>query len=200
MGLLGTIATFGVGYLAGARTAPKAKEQLSGAAGQLATRAKGMLPRSSSMAGTSGSADGMLDVRSIREVMTAAPETVRRSASLQEAARVMARDDIGNVIVESDDGTIAGILTDRDLAIRATAEGMDPSSTTVEQVYSAGVATLAPTDTVHDAMQRMREHDVRRLPVVESGTAIGIVSLGDISVETDPSSLLADISTATPDR
>jgi CBS domain-containing protein len=95
---------------------------------------------------------------------------------------------------------LAGIITDRDVAIRATAEGADPKTTKVEGVYTHDVTALAPTDTVHDAIRLMRARDVRRLPVVEAGKAISIVSLGDISVETAPSSILADISTASPDR
>jgi len=95
---------------------------------------------------------------------------------------------------------VAGILTDRDLAIRATAEGLDPTTATVEQAFTPDISTLAPTDTVQDAVRQMRSKDIRRLPVVEDGKAIGIVSLGDISIQTDPGSVLADISTATPDR
>ena len=67
-------------------------------------------------------------------------------------------------------------------------------------MYTRDITALAPRDTVDDAMQLMRAGNVRRLPVVESGKAIGIVSLGDISVETTPESLLADISAASPDR
>jgi CBS domain-containing protein len=84
--------------------------------------------------------------------------------------------------------------------IRATAEGADPTTTKVTSVYTKNITTLAPSDTVQDAIIQMRANDVRRLPVVEAGKAIGIVSLGDISVETAPNSLLADISTGSPDR
>lgn len=113
---------------------------------------------------------------------------------------MMKTKDIGDVLVEDDQGRLAGIITDRDIAIRATAEGADPKTTKVEDAYTQDVSALAPTDTVHDAVQMMRSKNVRRLPVVEAGKAVGIVSLGDISVETAPSSLLADISTASPDR
>jgi CBS domain-containing protein len=139
-------------------------------------------------------------VRVIRDVMTAAPGAIRTTDTLQEAARLMRTKDIGDVLVEDDQGKLAGIITDRDIAIRATAEGADPKTTTVEGIFTHDVTALAPSDTVQDAVSQMRARDVRRLPVVEDGKAIGIVSLGDISVETAPSSLLADISTASPDR
>ena len=141
-----------------------------------------------------------MDVRNLREVMTAAPGAVRTTDTLQKAARLMRTKDIGDVLVEDDQGMLAGIITDRDIAIRATAEGADPKSTTVEGMFTHDITALAPTDTVHDAVRLMRARDVRRLPVVEGGKAIGIVSLGDISVETAPSSILADISAASPDR
>jgi CBS domain-containing protein len=112
----------------------------------------------------------------------------------------MRTNDIGDVLVEDDEGRLLGILTDRDIAIRATAEGSDPTTTTVGEVYTRDITALAPMDTVTDAMQLMRAGDIRRLPVVESGKAIGIVSLGDVSIETTPGSVLADISTASPDR
>jgi CBS domain-containing protein len=189
MGFLGTLTTFGIGYAAGAISGSQAKEQLSARVRQAFSQAQ-----------TSGAGDSTMDVREIREVMTVAPGAVRTTDTLQEAARLMRTKDIGDVLVEDDQGMLAGIITDRDVAIRATAEGADPKTTTVEGIFTRDVTALAPTDTVHDAVRLMRARDVRRLPVVEGGKAIGIVSLGDISVETAPSSLLADISTASPDR
>jgi len=174
MGLLGTITTFGVGYAAGTFTARRTVSDKDEA-----------VPA---------------DMREIRQVMTAAPDAVRSSDTLQEAAELMRSGDIGDVLVEDDQGGLAGIITDRDIAIRATADGSDPTTTTVDEVYTRDIASLAPRDTVADAVRLMRAGNVRRIPVVESGKAIGIVSLGDISVETTPGSVLADISTASPDR
>lgn len=189
MGFFGTITTFGIGYAAGAVTGKRSVERLP-------DRVRQVLPgeRGGSSEATT------IDLREIRQVMTSAPDAVRPSDTLQEAARLMRSNDIGDVLVEDDRGSLAGIITDRDIAIRATAEGLDPSTTTVDEVYTRDITALAPRDTVDDAMQLMRAGNVRRLPVVESGKAIGIVSLGDISVETTPESLLADISAASPDR
>lgn len=188
MGFLGTIATFGIGYAAGAASGREGMTRLS-------ARVRQALPEQL------GSRHGStVDVREVRQIMTAAPDAVRMTDTLQEAARLMKANDIGDVLVEDDKGMLAGIITDRDIAIRATAEGANPTTTKVAGVHTKDITTLAPTDTVQDAMGQMRANDVRRLPVVESGKAIGIVSLGDISVETAPRSVLADISTASPDR
>jgi CBS domain-containing protein len=188
MGFISTVASFGIGYAAGMVTGRQGMERLSG-----------RVLRSSSSSG-SGEVTSTMDVREIRQVMTTPPDAVRKTDSLQEAARLMKTKDIGDVLVEDGQGLLAGILTDRDIAIRATAEGSDPKTTKVESAYTRDVTALTPTDSVHDAVRMMRAQDVRRLPVVEGGKAVGIVSLGDISVETAPGSLLADISAASPNR
>jgi CBS domain-containing protein len=169
MGFIGTVASFGIGYAAGMVTGRQGMERLSGRV------------RGATSGDRSGDAASMRDVREIRQVMTTPADAVRTSASVQEAARLMKTKDIGDVLVEDEQGRLAGILTDRDIAIRATAEGSNPKTTKVEDAYTRDVTALAPTDTVHDAVRVMRSHDVRRLPVVEGGKAVGIVSLGDIS-------------------
>lgn len=189
MGFLGTLTTFGFGYAAGAVSGRQAKEQVSARVRQAFSQGNTQAPESPTM-----------DVREIRQVMTASPGAIRTKDTLQEAARLMRTKDIGDVLVEDDQGMLAGIITDRDIAIRATAEGADPKTTTVDGIFTHDVTALAPTDTVHDAVRLMRARNVRRVPVVEGGKAIGIVSLGDISVETTPGSLLADISAASPNR
>jgi CBS domain-containing protein len=133
--------------------------------------------------------------QSIREVMTADPHTVSTDATLQEAAREMKTDDIGAVLVE-DKGSVAGILTDRDIVVRAIAEGRDPSSTKVGDVASRDVATLTPDSSVEDAIKIVREQHVRRIPVIQDGRPAGIVSIGDLAIERDTDSALADISAA----
>jgi CBS domain-containing protein len=137
--------------------------------------------------------------QSIREVMTSDPHTVSTDATLQDAAREMKSDDIGAVLVE-EQGTVAGILTDRDIVVRAIAEGRDPSSTKVGEVASRDVKTLTPDSTVEDAIKIVREHHVRRIPVVQDGRPAGIVSIGDLAVERDTDSALADISAAAPNN
>jgi CBS domain-containing protein len=131
--------------------------------------------------------------QSIRDVMTADPRTVPASATLEDAAREMSRDDIGAVLVE-DGGTLAGILTDRDIVVRAIAEHRDPSSTKVGDVATRDVAALTPDQSVEDAIKLVREQNVRRIPVVQDGRPAGIVSIGDLAIERDTDSALADIS------
>lgn len=137
--------------------------------------------------------------QSIREVMTKDPVTLSAETPVVEAAGTMRDADIGNVIVlEGDD--ICGIVTDRDITIRAVAERKDVSSTTLGEICSRDVTTLSPDDSVKDAVRIMREKAIRRIPVVEGGTPIGIVSIGDLAVERDPQSALADISAAQPNE
>jgi CBS domain-containing protein len=112
---------------------------------------------------------------------------------------VMRDNDIGDVIVV-EDGQVTGIVTDRDIAVRAAAEGRDLGSTTVGEIATTGVQAIEPDASVDDALRTMREHDIRRLPVAKNGRPVGIVSLGDLAVEREPDSTLADISAAAPDQ
>jgi CBS domain-containing protein len=135
--------------------------------------------------------------QSIREIMTSDPHTVDPSATLRDAARVMRDDDVGAVIVV-DRGEVTGIVTDRDIAVRAVAEGADPEATKVADVCSGQLTTLTVDQTVEDAIRVVREHNVRRIPVVQDGRPAGIVSIGDLAIERDPESALADVSAARP--
>lgn len=137
--------------------------------------------------------------KQIREVMTSDPTCVDSSATVQEAASLMKKEDVGAIVV-TDDGQVKGIVTDRDIAIRAVPEGLDPSSTSVEQISSSDLTTLGPDDSVEEAAEAMRDNNVRRLPVVEDGRPVGIVSLGDVSQEHDAGETLADISAAAPNN
>ena len=138
--------------------------------------------------------------QSIREVMTPNPHTVAADATLEDAAREMGQDDIGAVLVK-DNGAVSGILTDRDIVVRAVAEGRNPSSTKVSDVATRDVKTLTPDSSVEDAIRIVREQNVRRIPVVdENGQPQGIVSIGDLAVERDSDSALADISSEPPNN
>jgi len=135
----------------------------------------------------------------VKEVMTTRPVTLDRDASLVEAARVMRDRGIGDVIVvEGDDAE--GIVTDRDIVIRGVAEGADPNTTRLGQVVSGDLTSVAPDDPVERAIELMREKAVRRLPVLEGGKPVGIISLGDLAIQQDADSVLADISDEPDDR
>ena len=131
--------------------------------------------------------------------MTRDPRTVNAGDPVVEAARIMRDSDIGDVVV-MEDGQDSGIVTDRDIVVRGVAEGQDPDSATVSDVCTTGIETIEPEASVDDAVRLMREHDIRRLPVVKNGRPVGILSLGDLAVEREPDSTLADISAASPDQ
>lgn len=177
MGLFGTLISFGAGYAAGMKFGDKPVRAVR--------RAKD---------------SGSIDVRTMREVMSGAPETVTPETTLTDAARVMDRADIGDVLVVDGTGQLRGIVTDRDIAIRAVAEGRDPNTTTVGEVMTPAVETISSNATVQEAIQKMRERDIRRLPVVEGGSPIGVVSLGDLAMSAGSRSVLADLSTAPPNN
>jgi CBS domain-containing protein len=135
----------------------------------------------------------------IRDIMTSHLATLPTSASVLEAARAMRDSDIGDVIV-ADDGQICGIITDRDVVVRVTAEGRDPAKTKLAEICSQDLTTVSPTDSIDHAVQLMRRKAIRRLPVVENGRAVGILSIGDLAQERDPTSALSDISAAPSNR
>lgn len=132
----------------------------------------------------------------IREVMSTDPVTLPLGATVQEAAQAMREQDIGDVIVLDDNDEICGILTDRDIAVRAVAEGRDPREVPIGEISSRDLVTLSPNDEVGDAVKLMTEKAIRRLPVVDDGKPVGIVSLGDLAVTHDSDSGLAAISSA----
>ncbi len=134
----------------------------------------------------------------VRDIMTPSPHTIQSIESVMNAAQLMRKSDIGDVIVVEDE-QLFGILTDRDIVVRVLAEGRDPETTPVGEICSRELTTVRPTDSIGDVVRVMREKAIRRLPVVEeSGEVIGIVSIGDVAVERDRHSALADISAAPP--
>ena len=135
--------------------------------------------------------------QAISEVMTADPRTVEATATVADAAREMREGDVGPVIV-TEEGGVCGIVTDRDITVRAVAEGKDPASTPVGEICSRNPTTLTPDQSVEEAIQIMRDQHVRRIPIVQDGRPAGIVAIGDLAVERDRESALADISAAPP--
>lgn len=116
----------------------------------------------------------------IREVMTPDPVTVAATSTAVDAARAMRDEGVGDVIVLDRNG-ICGILTDRDITVRGVALGRDPARVRAGDLCSRAVAVLDPSQTVEEAFRLMREKDVRRLPVVDDGRPVGIVSIADLA-------------------
>jgi CBS domain-containing protein len=135
----------------------------------------------------------------IREVMTKDPVCMPADTSICDAARMMRDRDIGDVIM-LESNRIAGIVTDRDIVVRAMAEGRDPNTATIGEIATRDVTTISPDDSFDAAVKLMRERNIRRLPVVENGKPAGIVCLGDMAMERDSKSVLADISAAPPNN
>ncbi len=123
--------------------------------------------------------------KSIREMMTANPKTVRGEDPVAEAARIMRDEDAGVVpIVDGD--RVVGIVTDRDVAIRLVADGRDPQSTTVREIASEDLVTIDPDQNLDEALRLMARHQVRRLPVVEEdGRLVGILAQADVARQGD---------------
>jgi CBS domain-containing protein len=137
--------------------------------------------------------------QTIRELMSDGPIGMPKSATIAEAARRMRDENIGDVLV-MDGEQMCGVVTDRDIVVRAVALDCDPDATTVDDICSHDLVTVHPQSDVSDAVELMRERAVRRLPVVEDGHAIGMITIGDLAIERDSSTALADISAARPNR
>jgi CBS domain-containing protein len=133
--------------------------------------------------------------QTVSDVMTRNPATIERGDSTAEAARRMAAVGAGDVVV-LDNGKVCGIVTDRDIAIRLVAEDKPGSTPVGEIVTDTELTTVSPDTPLDQAIQLIRARAVRRLPVVEKDQAVGIVSLGDLAIERDPESVLADVSAA----
>lgn len=130
----------------------------------------------------------------ISEVMMPKPVTCRADEEIRTAAALMRERDIGDVVVVDGD-EVRGIVTDRDLVVRALADGRLPD-TALAEVVSEGLVTVSPATSVREAAEVMAEQAVRRLPVVDNGRLVGIVSMGDLAISEDPNSALADVSAA----
>ncbi|HLV75509.1 CBS domain protein [Actinomadura hallensis] len=136
----------------------------------------------------------------VSDVMTAAPETLPLDATLYEAARVMRDRGIGDVLVTYA-GRLCGVVTDRDIVVRAVAESRDTSLTPLGDVCTAELTTVSPDDDTGTAARLMCEQAVRRLPVVDAEhRPVGIVCIGDLAVANGDVGPLPEISKAPPNN
>jgi CBS domain-containing protein len=129
----------------------------------------------------------------IKDVMTTGVECVRPETTLQEAAASMKSLNVGPLPVCEGDRPV-GIITDRDIVIRAISEGRDPRTTPVKDVMTKDVVTVLETDDVKDAARLMKDRQIRRVVVVGGDKrVVGIVSLGDIAVDTHDDKMAGDV-------
>lgn len=121
-----------------------------------------------------------------QDIMSRNPSCVTPDTSIADAARLMKEENVGVVpVVESESSKkLVGVLTDRDIAVRAVAEGRDGATTSVGHIMTSDVRTTAPTDSVKEVMDLMGSEQVRRVPVVdERGALVGIIAQADIVLE-----------------
>lgn len=128
----------------------------------------------------------------VRDVMTPGPIGVDYHQSVGEAARAMRDWGVGAILVVSN-GSLCGLVTDRDLVVRAVAEGRGADEP-VGPLSSGNLIGVDADADVHEAMRLMRQHAVRRLPVLEGGQVAGIVSLGDLAMQDEPDLAFAQLS------
>jgi len=126
-----------------------------------------------------------------REIMTKTVLTATRDMSLSEAAALMRDGDMGAVPVV-DDGKLVGIVTDRDIVVRAVAEGKD-AATHVGDVMTTELFTVTPDDFVFEAIRLMGDKQIRRVPVIDNnGALVGIIAIADVALETEDEREIAE--------
>lgn len=116
-----------------------------------------------------------------RDIMTPSPRCIGVNDSLRIAASVMADLDVGALPICGEDSKLKGMLTDRDIVVGAIAMGMDPESTPAGALAKGKPVTVRADDDVHVALQRMQEHQIRRIPVIDHHRLVGIVSQADVA-------------------
>jgi CBS domain-containing protein len=118
----------------------------------------------------------------IAEVMTDRPRAITRETSIREAARLMDEEDVGSLPIVDDGARLVGIVTDRDIALRAVGRGLDTGDTSVFDIASKEVYAVTPDDDLDDALQTMARAQVRRVPVVvRENELVGMVSQADVA-------------------
>ena len=134
------------------------------------------------------------------EVMTKNPRTCASTDTVQQAAQLMKSEDVGPIPIVGQDGTLEGIITDRDIALKVVAEGRDPKTTKLTEVMTTDVITCTPDGDIEDTLNLMEDNQVRRILVVEGKRLVGIISQADVATRLDvpekTAELVEDISKA----
>ena len=117
----------------------------------------------------------------VRDLMNASVVSVEPTSSAALAARLISRHNVGALPVCSEDKRLRGMITDRDIVLRCVAAEEDPAQTMVRDIMTRNCATVGPGDDCREASRVMSVQQVRRLPVVEDGKVVGMISLGDLA-------------------
>jgi CBS domain-containing protein len=138
--------------------------------------------------------------KTAREVMTGGAECVGENETLLDAARKLAELDVGAMPICGEDDRLKGMLTDRDIVVKALAHGKDPGSTRAGELAEGKPVTIGADDSVEEALQTMKDHKVRRLPVIDGHDLIGIVSQADLARNIDEEKVgdLVEVISAAP--
>ena len=120
-----------------------------------------------------------------REIMTPDVTCVGEKETLADAARKMADLDVGALPICGEDNRLKGMVTDRDIVVKAIAQGRDPADVTAGDIAQGKPVTIGADDSLEEAMRTMTEHDVRRLPVIDGHDLVGIISQADIARNLD---------------
>lgn len=121
-----------------------------------------------------------------RDIMTPAPKCVGEKETLVDAARLMASLDVGALPICGEDDRLKGMLTDRDIVVKCLAEGGDPSTMTAGDLAQGKPVTIGADDDLEEALDTMKRHQVRRLPVIDGHDLVGIISQADIALAMAP--------------
>lgn len=134
----------------------------------------------------------------VRDLMSKSVVTIAQEESAALAARLLSRHELGSLPVCAADGTLVGIVTDRDIVTRCVAAGEEPGRVPVRDIMSPAPSVITPETPISDAARLMAQRQVRRLPVVEQGHVVGMLSLGDLArsrrTDTEAAAALSDIS------
>jgi CBS domain-containing protein len=123
--------------------------------------------------------------KTAREVMTGDAQCIGENDSVLDAAKRLAELDVGAMPICGEDDRLKGMVTDRDIVVKVLAQGRDPSSTTAGELGEGKPVTIGADDSVEEAIRTMKDHKVRRLPVIDGHRLIGIVSQADLARSVD---------------
>ena len=135
-----------------------------------------------------------------RDIMTASPGFIDANATVAEAAKQLASLDVGALPICSDEKQLRGMITDRDIVVKVIAQNQDPNSIKAGDLGGGKPVTIGADDSVHDIIETMAQHKVRRLPVIDGHEMIGIVSQADVAKNVDEGDVgrLVEIISAAP--
>jgi CBS domain-containing protein len=123
--------------------------------------------------------------KTAREIMTPDAKCVGENETVTEAARKLSELGVGSMPICGEDERLKGIVTDRDIVVKVLAQGKDPDSTKVGELGEGKPVTVGADDSVAKALRTMKEHKVRRLPVIDGHDLVGIVSIADLATNVD---------------